>query len=43
MSEKKENIKIYYEDGAKVTEKYTQILYSDGSKEENIEKHTIYA
>lgn len=31
VSEKKENIKIYFEEGSKVTEKYTQLFYSDGT------------
>jgi hypothetical protein len=42
VSEKKENTRIFYEEGCKVVEKLTMIYYSDGTVEENIEKHTVY-
>ena len=42
MSEKRENIRTYYEDGAKIIETTTKVLYNDGSIEENTEKRTIY-
>lgn len=43
VSEKKENTRIFYEEGCKVVEKLTMIYYSDGTVEENIEKHTVYS
>jgi hypothetical protein len=42
VSERKENIRVYYESNSKTTEKHTQIFYSDGTREENIETHTIF-
>ena len=43
VSERKENTRIFYEDGSKTIERHTFVFYSDGTREENIEKHTVYS
>ena len=43
VSERKENTRILYEMGSKTTERRVQILYEDGSREQNIETHTVYS
>ena len=33
---------MYFEEGCKVTEKTTWIVFGDGTVEEKTEKHTVY-
>ena len=43
ISEKKEDTRILFEDGAKITETHSKIFYEDGTREENIQRHTVFS
>ena len=42
MTEKWENSKTYFENGCKIIETTTKLIYSDGTTDENIDKRTIF-
>lgn len=42
VAEKIENSKVFFQEGSKVIETTTKLIYNDGSVEENVDRRTIY-